>query len=200
VLGRPVNVTISPNGRTALVAIASGDVLFAFEITNKGELIPGNPFMVTGLPGGPIPDPDDPGAVQLGGNQSIAFQNDTTAYVISQRVNLAALESVVRNGQVEYPDADGIQPNQLCKINILGPGRAQVVTQRYTLLNDPTSQLFGVDSVAIFKRHALVGNPSLSFSDSIYFNYVAYIDLVTGVLTPIELNNFGVASGVAIKP
>ncbi len=197
VIGLPVNVTVSPDGRTALVAIANGDVLFAFEITGKGELIPGDPFMVTGLPGGPIPVGDD---YRKGGNQSIAFQNNTTAYVISQRVGLPSPDTVVRNGQLEYPDADGVQPNQLCKLNILGPGRVHVETQRYTLLNDGSSQLFGVDTLAIFKRYALVGNPTVSVGGSPYFNYVAYIDLVTGVLTPIELNNFGIAAGVAIKP
>ena len=33
-----------------------------------------------------------------------------------------------------------------------------------------------------------------------YYNYVLSIDLKTGEPTPIELNNEGFASGVAIKP
>jgi hypothetical protein len=196
-LGRPVNVTISPDGKTALVAIANGGAIFAFEITGKGDLIPGNPFMLTGLPGGPINDND-------GGNQSIVFQNNSKAYVVSQRWSLPDEPSaVVQGGQVERPYADGERPNQLCEINILGPGRTQYVTARFTLLNSPTSQYFGVDTLAIFNRHALVGNSSSFIGnpyDNPYYNYVSYIDLITGVLTPIELNNYGVASGVAIKP
>jgi len=199
-LGRPVNVAISPNGRTVLVAIANGGAIAAFELTGKGELIPGNPFILTGLPGGPISNIGD----NDGGNQSIAFQNDSTAYVVAQRWPLPeTTEAVVQGGQVENPDADGERPNQLCQINILGPGRTEYVTARFTLLNSPASQLFGVDTLAIHGRHALVGNSSLSIGipyDNPYYNNVAYIDLVTGVLTPIELNNYGAAAGVAIKP
>ncbi len=199
-VGLPVNVTISPNGRTVLVAISNGGAIAAFELTGKGDLIPGNPFILTGLPGGPISN----NWSNDGGNQSIAFQNDKTAYVLSQRINLPdGDEAVVRDGQVEYPDADGERPNQLCQINILGPGRTEYVTARFTLLNSGSSQLFGVDTLAIYNRYALVGNPTKSISnpyDNPYYNNVAFIDLVTGVLTPIELNNYGVASGVAIKP
>ena len=51
--GRPVNVTVSPNGKTVLVANAEGGAIFVFEIKG-GELLPGNPFILTGLPGGPM--------------------------------------------------------------------------------------------------------------------------------------------------
>ncbi len=154
-LGRPVNVTISPNGRTALVALSNGGAIAVLEITKKGDVIPGNPFILTGLPGGPLSN-DTP----EGGNQSIAFKNNSTAYVVSQRMPLPGPSAVVQGGQVENPDADGVRPNQLSEINILGPGRTQYVTARYTLLNSPTSQLFGVDTLAIFNRHVLVGNAS----------------------------------------
>jgi hypothetical protein len=185
--GRPVNVTASPNGRTVLAAIASGGMISAFELTKNGDLIPGDPFMLTGLPGG---------------NQSIAFQNNSTAYVTVQRQPLEGPGAVMVNGQVGTPDVEpGQLPNQLCQINILGPGRTQYVTARYTLLNYSTSQLFGVDTLAIQGKNALVSNSSLSVGDPLnypYFNSVASIDLNTGILTPIELNNYGVAAGVAI--
>jgi hypothetical protein len=199
-VGRPVNVTVSPNGRTVLVAISNGGAIFAFELTGKGELIPGNPFILTGLPGGPVSNTGD----NDGGNQSIAFQNDKTAYVVSQRYDLPNEEEpTVQGSQTGSPDANGERPNQLCQINILGPGRTEYVTARFTLLNSPSSQYFGVDTLAIFNRYALVGNSSGSVGnpyDNPYYNNVAYIDLVTGVITPVELNNYGKAAGVAIKP
>jgi hypothetical protein len=143
--------------------------------------------MLTGLPGG---------------NQSIAFQNNSTAYVTVQRSALMEPGATVASGQPGTPDVEpGELPNQLCQINILGPGKTQYQTARFTLLNYTTSQLFGVDTLAIQGKNALVSNSSLSVGDPLnypYFNYVAYIDLLTGVLTPIELNNYGVATGVAI--
>jgi len=189
-LGWPVNVTVSPNGRTVLAANSSfRGTIFAFELTKNGDLIPGDPFMLTGLPGE---------------NQSIAFQNNSTAYVTVQRRPLGIPDAAAVNGQTGTSDTEpGELQDQLCRINILGPGRTQYVTARYTLLSYSTSQLYGVDTLAIQGKNALVSNSSLSVGDPFeypYYNYVAYIDLLTGVLTPIELNNYGVAAGVAIQP
>jgi len=195
-LGWPINVTISPNGRTALIANAWGGVLFVFEITKKGDLIPGTPFILTGLPGGPLEDYD-------GGNQSIAFQNNKTAYVTAQRWDLPGNADAIRTpGGFTFPDADGVRPDQLCLINVLKPGQTQYVTARFTLLNSCPGQFYGVDTLAIMGKHALVGNASTGIPgpfDNPYYNHVVYIDLRTGLLIPVELNNYGVASGVAIK-
>lgn len=185
--GEPINITISPNGRTVLVANGNGPTIYVFEITKSGDLVPGAPFILSGLPGT---------------QQSISFQNDTTAFAFVQREPLES-PSVIGPEGISYPEADGERPNQLCEISILGPGRTAYVAARFTLLNSTTGYAYGVDTVDIFKRHILVGNPTRYITgpyDNPYYNNVAYIDLVTGVLTPIELNNYGVPVGVAIKP
>lgn len=193
-LGWPVNVSISPNGRTAIVASAFTGELFVFRIKGRDDLIPGDPFILGGLPGGTLDDPQ-------GGNQSVAFQNNKTAYVVAQRNDLPG-EPIVLPGGVTFPDADGVLPDQLCQISIRKPGQAEYVTARFTLLNSFSGQFFGVDTLDILRRHALVGNASTGIAgpfENPYYNHVAHIDLVTGILTPIELNNFGMATGVAIK-
>ena len=196
-VGLPVNISISPDGKTALVAPSNGGVVFVLKITNKGGVLPGEPFILTGLPGGPLGEGND------GGQQSISFQDKNTAYVVSQRRPLEAPGAVVVPGGIAFPGAEGDRPNQLSLIRILGPGRAEFVAARYTLLNSPIYQYFGVDTLDIFNRYALAGNANDFISppyDNPYYNNVAFIDLITGVLTPIELNNYGAAAGVAIKP
>jgi len=200
----PVNVAISPDGRTALVAPGFGGALFVFEITNKGDLVPGKPFILTGLPGGPLFQ----GAEQ-GGQLSIAFRDNKTAYVVSYRYPDGYMPL-----SAAPPDAiPGLRPDKLCQISILGPGRTQYVAARFDMLNSNfVFPIFGFESLDILKNHALVGNNSLApfenddnqTSDNPYdnpsYNFVNYINFATGKLTPVELNNYGVGTGVAIKP
>ncbi len=202
-IGQPINVAISPDGKTALVAPAWGGAVFVLEIKKNGTVVPGDPFILTGLPGGELDMMNS-----TGGQQSIAFQDSKTAYVLSHRWALPGSGStaVAQPMQAGTPDADGLRPDQLCQINIKGPGRAEFVAARYTLLNSCSGLLYGVDTLDIYKNTALVGNDA---ADSLgigipyetpYYNNVVYIDLKTGILTPIELNNYGIGTGVAIKP
>lgn len=198
--GLPVNVTVAPCGRTVLVAPALGGVVFVFKVTGKGELEPGDPFILTGLPGGDLTEVWEDAE---GGQQSIAFEGKKTAYVLSQRRPLESPEAVAVPGGISFPGAEGDLPNQLSQISILGPGRTQFVAARYTLLNSPIYQYFGVDTLDIQKRYALAGNASSDIGtpfDNVYYNHVVFIDMKTGILTPIELNNFGYAVGVAVSP
>jgi hypothetical protein len=198
----PVNVAISPDGRTALVAPGFGGALFVFEITNKGDLVPGKPFILTGLPGGPLFD------TEQGGQLSIAFRDNKTAYVVSYRYPDGYEPLATEPGAIP-----GSRPDKLCEISILGPGRTQYVASRFDMLNSNfVFPIFGFESLDILKRHALVGNNALQpfenddnqTSDNPYdnpnYNFVNYIDFATGTMTPVELNNYGVGTGVAIKP
>jgi hypothetical protein len=202
-VGNPVNVAISPDGKTALVAPGWGGAVFVLEIKGNGTVVPGDPFILTGLPGGELDMYSS-----TGGQQSIAFQNSKTAYVLSHRWELPGDpdEAVTQPMQAGSPNADGLRPDQLSQINIKGPGRAEFVAARYTLLNSCASLLFGVDTLDIYKNTALVGNDTTdSYGigtpyENPYYNNVVFIDLKTGILTPIELNNYGIGTGVAIKP
>ena len=178
-LALPVNITISPNGKTALVAVSNGGLVIVLSIQGKKgviEVVPGNPFFLSGLPGGLITD--DP--IQ-GGNQSIAFRNNKEAYVLSNFSDLS--------------------PHQLSLIRIVGPGQAEIgETGIVDLLATGKSQFFGVDVLAIKGSKAIVGHPTGSEgTDNPNFSSVAYVDLKKRTVTPVPLNILAQPFGVAIK-
>lgn len=192
--GRIVNVTISPDGKTAIAASAGGvgtDIsasgsVYVFKIPRTGVVEPGSPMVVSGLPAndGWI----DPVGTQPG-NQSVAFlPNGTAAFVTTQ------------------PSADEIadpidpikRPNQLAKLRVLGPGRVKLVKARFArLFGKGTSQLFGVDTLAVSRngRYALVGNPTLSGAD----HRLALVNLLTRRVTAIKLPTNAIPTGVVFK-
>lgn len=178
-LARPVNIAISPNGKTALVSIANGGLVIVLSIQGKKgdvKVAPGNPFFLSGLPGGLITD--DP--IQ-GGNQSIAFRSNKEAYVLSN-----------------FP---GLSPQQLSVIRIVGPGQAEIgETGIVNLLATGGSQLFGVDVLAIKGSKAIAGHPTASeATDNPNFNSVAYADLKKRTVSPVPLNINAQPLGVVIK-
>lgn len=192
-LARPVNIAISPDGKTALVAIASGnsyygditlnDFVVVLEIKGPGNVVPGVPFFLHGLPGS-IYDPIEYVGPKGSGNQSIAFADKKTAYVVTQRSSV----------DDEYP------PNQLSKITILGPGRAAVSDPGMAdLYWNGSSQLFGVDVLAISGGKALVGHPTQSGHQDEDFNCVAYVDLKTGATSCLRLNSMSQPLSITIK-
>ena len=187
--GRPVNVTISPNGKTALVANASGYLgayLNVLEIRGPGDVAPGDPFFIKGLPGGnPTDYPTDNGT---NGMQSIAFQSDAKAYALSQPRG--------------YPDPDNASlwidiPHKLSSILITGPGKAELGDNgTISMLVGGTSQLFGVDVLAIAGWQAVAGNPTVSGA---FTGKMPYVNLHTRETTEFMLNNTGIPIGVALK-
>jgi hypothetical protein len=185
-LARPVNVTISPNGKTALVAISNGGYVASLKITGPGLVVPGDPFFIGGF-GGTWDNSSTPEQERTTGLQSIAFQSDAKAYVVH-----------VPTG---YPDPDNasliIQPMKLTPVVIEGPGKVKFGDNAsIELLNGGTSQLFGVDSLAIAGWQAVVGNPTLSGAK---IGKMSYANLHTKAFTELKLNNNGIAVGVAIK-
>jgi len=187
-LALPLNIAISPDGKTALVAASASsfyDPLFTFtfyatdlvnvlEIRGPGDVVPGTPFFLHGLPGAIS-------ASGGGGQQSIQFRNNKKAYVVSQRT--------------------GGETNQLSLIQILGPGCAAVKDPGMVdLLGVASSQLFGVDVLGIAGTKALVGHASPSDDPANpNFNSVAYVDLSTGTMTPVPLKISAQPFGIAIK-
>jgi DNA-binding beta-propeller fold protein YncE len=173
-LARPVNIAISPNGKTALVANAFGGVVNVLKITGPGQVEPGAPFFLEGLPGGTLADP-------AGGQQSISFRTGKNAYVVS----------------MVAPDPVTTDPNKnlLSWIRIGRPGTASVrETGMVELLFEGTGAFFGVDVLAVKGRYAVAGC-TVSFGEG---NSVAFIDLKTHSVTPVPLNNNGLPFGVAL--
>lgn len=133
-IGRPVNVTISPDGRTALVADGStNNLINVLQISTTGEVTPGITPIIFGIHNG-----------YSWGNQSIVFSRDgTKAYISVQGTNGNFLSWVQING-----------PGNVT----LGKADAANALER------GTSQFFGVDTLAVTpdNRQLLVSNPTQS--------------------------------------
>jgi hypothetical protein len=190
-LARPVNIAISPDGKTALVAISSAgsadgsvdfnDLVVVLEIKGTGNVVPGVPFFLHGLPGTIYSDTYT--GPKGSGNQSIAFRDKKQAYVVSQRTEVG-----------------GSLTNQLSSIRILGPGWAAVEDPGMAdLFWDGSSQFFGVDVLAISKEKVVVGHPTLSGTLDDNLNCVAYVNLKTGTTTCLHLNNRAQPLSIVIK-
>ena len=195
-LARPVNIAISPDGKTALVAVSSAssadgnvdlnDFVVVLEIKGTGNVVPGVPFFLHGLPG--MIYSDTYTGPRGTGNQSIAFRDKKQAYVVSQRVGVDDL-----GNQISLT-------NQLSSIRILGPGWVAVEDPGMAdLFWNGTSQLYGVDALAISGDKAVVGHPTQSGTNDDNLNCVAYVNLKTGAASCLHLNNRAQPLGVTIK-
>lgn len=199
---RPVNVTIAPDGETALVANASADrpdsggsrvpasgVVAVLKIDRAtGAVSKGTPFFLGGLPARDALTPDP--TYSIGGNQSIAIARNGQAFVITQPI-----------GEVDDPGSDDPadktgRRNVLAQLWITGPGTAAVHEGKCkTLASRGTSQLFGVDNLAFDGggRWVLASNPTLSGGTSI----LTALDVLTWQAYYIKLPNAAVPVGVA---
>jgi len=165
---RPVNITISPDGKTAIVASVPGDKDVA------GTIRADMTYPVLSITG--------PGMVALSdmvvststlrGSQTVVFNRaGSKAYVMCT---------------VPLPDPIPVDPhdpslrNMVAVLNISSSG---VVTDSGTLIPVEiygTSQLFGVDTMAVDNpgKNLYVSNPTLSGAR----NYVQVIDLATNFI------------------
>jgi hypothetical protein len=157
----PVNVSISPDGKTAIVAVvASADApavsadnmrFPVLQITAPG-VVAFKSFVVT--------------AARINASQSIVFNpSGTKAYVLSNPEDPDPLDTV-------FPT------NAIVGLNVAGPG---VVTDSGTTTSVDfvgTSQLFGVDTLAIdlTGRYLVVSNMTLSGA----LSELQVVDVTTG--------------------
>jgi hypothetical protein len=187
-IGRPVNITISPNGKTAIAAISNAGFVAAFEINDAGQAVAGDPLFIGGFGGTWDNSSTSEDDQTLTGLQSIAFQSDAKAYALH----------VPR----AYQDPDNAshwirRPMRLTPVVIEGPGKVKFGDNASTeLLLGGTSQLFGVDTAAIAGWQAVVGNPTMSGAQT---GKMSYANLHTKTFTELKLNNNGIAVGVALK-
>lgn len=169
-MGRPVNVTISPDGRTALVSDAATGLVHVLEIKADGTVQMG------ATPRVPIH------ADLNAKNQSVAFTRDSKkAYVTIQLYNepLDQFENFVSWLQINGPG----------NVSLGGSGVAKVAPEG-------SSQLFGVDTIALTPdgKQVLYGNPTVSGAS----NFLSVVDTTTWGVTLIDSKMF-IPIGVAIQ-
>jgi DNA-binding beta-propeller fold protein YncE len=164
-MSRPVNVAISPDGKTALLADAGWGMVDVLKITAPGQVEPGTPFQLWGFPDtlaeyqAYLDDPADPGA--LGHCQSIVFAPDGQRAYLLQNGNYASKDD---------KDFGNMLQNQISWVRINGPGQASVGGVWVAMLHSrSSSQLFGVDTLAISKdgTNLYTANPTISGASKI---------------------------------
>jgi len=161
-LSRPVNVSIAPDGRTALLADAGWGMVSVLKITGPGLVEPETPFQLWGFPdtyNDFLENLHSGGHPARGKSQSIAFAPDgKKAYML-------------QNGNNSTYTFDGINwvgnpiQDQLSWIRIDGPGKASVgEVWKAMLYSKSTSQLFGVDTLTVSGdgKFAYTSNPTQS--------------------------------------
>ncbi|MFH1476166.1 MAG: hypothetical protein ABIH24_01560 [Verrucomicrobiota bacterium] len=140
---RPVNVAIAPDGKTVLTANVGTNMLNVFKIESPGNVVTG----------------DTPSVFAYYGfhAQSIAFSPaGDKAYVL-------------QNGILDPDGPDPQSASMLSWLSVNSPGNVTIGgTNVVTLPNRGSSQLFGVDTLAVSPDGAwiLAGNPTLSGATS----------------------------------
>ncbi|MHB8790111.1 MAG: YncE family protein [Desulfobulbaceae bacterium] len=158
-MSRPVNVAISPDGKTALLADAGWGMVDVLKISGPGQVQAGTPFQLWGFPdtyNDFLNRPDPINSLGLGKSQSIVFAPDGTKAYMLQNGNY--------NTRADA-DSGNLLQNQLSWIRINGPGQASVGGVWVAILHSKSSsQLFGVDTLVISKdgTNAYASNPTLS--------------------------------------
>ena len=197
-LGRPVNVTISPPswlGSTAIVNLAGvsdpswekgsrqDGYVNVLKISPFGQVTPGTPFFVGGLPR----DKTLTDNFSAGANQSTAFAFCDKAYVLTQPSN------------ADNPDPENNPyPNILAELQVFAPGQVKVLKSNFAeLASLGTSQLFGVDTLAAspLTRFVIASNPSFSQPT----NKLILVDRLFGTKKTITLREDAIPAGVQFK-
>jgi hypothetical protein len=186
----PVNVTISPDGQTAILAVtaATADMAFpVFNITGPGQVTASDPV---------TPD------LSLRGCQSVVFNNEgTKAYLhcvqpMPEAAN-ASFEPITPTPEPSPATtqatlavaAEPVQPdNLIIVLDVTAPGEVSDAATPISVGVLGTSQLFGVDTMAFDNpgEYLYVSNPTLSGAAA----YVQVIDAATNTVTKtIDLDN-----------
>jgi hypothetical protein len=89
-------------------------------------------------------------------------------------------------------------------MDILGPGEVEInPSQSVDLLRFTSSQLFGVDGLAVYEGKAYASYPTLSIDSNLYpERFVSVVDLNTFKLTPVDwgLVTAKTPVGLAVRP
>ncbi len=169
VTNRPVNVSISPDGKTVITANAGTNQFNVYEIRSPGVVVPGvTPLIICSN-------------IPFGG-QSVAFSPASDkAYILQNGIN------------TNLSEEHGF--NMLSWVRILGPGHAEMAGEGVAILAaEGTSQLFGVDTLEVSPdgKTALAGNPTISGGT----NLISLVDLTDYSVTYMDIRQF-IPAGVA---
>jgi DNA-binding beta-propeller fold protein YncE len=160
VIYSPINVAISPDGRTVLVANASRSTSLPDD-PDPDAIFEGASIAVFAIdrPGHVVRTPDVIMPYEVGGGQSIAFSPDGRR---------AFYETIYYDEQPDVPKAeldDWLwQFQEIQVLQVSGPGQVSRVGAVRTPTKRGTSQLFGVDTIAVAPGGAFlyVTNPTVS--------------------------------------
>lgn len=172
---RPVNVAIAPDGVTVLVSDTLNYVdinqpqytnqypVGVYRITQPGKLA----FVqvVTGLPRA---------------MQTINFTESGDRAIM--------LGNFGHSYDSDLTEPDSFQPDGLYVMDILGPGQVAFnPTQYVNFGHSTTSQLFGVDGLAVYEGKAYASYPTISIDYTLYpERYLSIVDLTTFELTEVD--------------
>lgn len=128
-MGRPVNISISPDGKTALTADAVWGMTHVLRITGPGMVVKGTPFELWGLPDAHadfLSNKNSGGHASRVGNKSVALTpGGGKAYLLQNHTR----RTDFTNEPLPTPhwmDNDIDIPDKLSWIRIEGPGQASV--------------------------------------------------------------------------
>jgi len=195
----PVNLTISPNGQTAIVAVAFasvdnvpggtykpvGGLVNVLQIVSPGVVVPGNPFILDQLP-----VDDGLNVYGPGGNQSLAFGADGRAYLLTQPAEIITDPGAFTGEK---------RPNLLAELSVTGAGQVEILDPAVaTLFSQGTVQMFGVDTLTLSADGSLVlaSNPN---AESDAGNRLTLFDTRTNNVKPIALREDALPTGVAFR-
>lgn len=166
---RPVNVAISPDGKTVITANAGTNQFNVYEIVAPGVVVPGVTPVVAC-------------AVLPYGGQSVVFSPaGDRAYLLQNGMN------------TNITDEHGF--NNLTWLQVNGPGDVTMGGEDVALLAaEGTSQLFGVDTLDVTPdgARAIACNPTLSGGT----NLISLVNLSDFSVTYMDINQF-IPVGVA---
>ncbi len=164
----PVNIGLAPDGETIIVCSATTSTLGIYRIVSPGVLT--FTGVVTGLHGDFEEHENfNPGV------QSVAF-------------NAAGTEAYAVVNAMRMGDITGtLSGDRLAVLNITGPGEVSLAAGGVaTLPHKTSSQLFGVDTVAVASGKVYAGYPTLSSED------------VERPLAIVDLNDYSVSSTMVL--
>ncbi len=191
---RPVNVVLSPDGQTLLVCDSTTTTVGVFKLTAPGVLsFTGE---VTGLHGtfNFYTNTDTGEVMSHGAVQSIAFNAaGDKAYAVVNSLMTQITETVFESG------------HRLGVLNITGPGQVSLAAGGVaTLPHHGSSQLFGVDVVAVAGNKVFVGYPTVSGApdEETEETNLAVVDLTDYSVTTtlVFTGDVSIATGIAALP
>jgi DNA-binding beta-propeller fold protein YncE len=192
--GWPINITISPDGATVLIANFDGNLVGVYQITGPGVVVPGSTTKVTGFHDGPqsiVFSPDGKKAYVNCGNYSgnlntlTWLQVNSPGNVTMGGERVANLNSYSNGG---YFGVDTLAVSPAGNYAIAGNTSSNIDSRnRVSLINLSNYQVTAIDAtlsdakgVAVFNEQVFAPtSPSLERKTNNYIFYKEYINILS---------------------